>query len=102
VRNGSHVRDFLHVQDVAQAFAAILHCPVEGIINVASGEGVKLGDVAKILAELAGAEALLEIQESPDSPDNPAVLTADVAKLRSIGFVPGYTLRQGLATLISK
>jgi nucleoside-diphosphate-sugar epimerase len=101
VRNGSHVRDFLHVQDVARAFAAILHCPVQGIINVASGEPAKLGDIAKILAELAGAESLLEIQQSPATPDNPAVLTADVAKLRSIGFVPGYTLRQGLATLIN-
>jgi len=100
VRNGSHVRDFLHVQDVARAFAAILHCPVQGIINVASGEPTKLGDVAKILAEMAGAESLLEIQESPGTPDNPAVLTADVAKLRSIGFAPEYTLRQGLATLI--
>ncbi|MGA2439930.1 MAG: NAD(P)-dependent oxidoreductase [Tepidisphaeraceae bacterium] len=100
VRNGSHVRDFLHVRDVGRAFAAILHSPVEGIINVASGEGAKLGDVAKILAELAGAESLLEIQESGATPDNPEVLTADVTKLRSIGFVPGYSLRQGLATLI--
>ncbi|MGD0768584.1 MAG: NAD(P)-dependent oxidoreductase [Tepidisphaeraceae bacterium] len=100
VRNGSHVRDFLHVQDVGRAFAAILHSPVQGVINVASGEPTKLGDVAKILAELAGAESLLEIQDSPATPDNPEVLTADVGKLRSIGFVPGYTLRQGLGTLI--
>jgi nucleoside-diphosphate-sugar epimerase len=100
VRNGSHVRDFLHVQDVARAFAAILRSPAQGIINVASGEPAKLGDVGRILAELAGAESLLEIQHSPATPDNPAVLTADVAKLRSIGFLSEYTLRQGLATLI--
>ena len=101
VRDGSHVRDFLHVQDAARALADILHCPLDGIVNVASGQPAKLGDVAKTLAELAGAESsLLEIQDSLATPDNPAVLTADFAKLRSIGFAPAYSLRQGLATLI--
>jgi nucleoside-diphosphate-sugar epimerase len=101
VRSGSHVRDFMHVQDVARAFAAILDSPIRGIANVASGEAVRLGDLARVLAEFTHAESRLEIQDGPASADNPLVLTADVQKLKSIGFKPNYSLRQGLATLIS-
>ena len=100
VKHGSHVRDFMHCEDVAAAFAAILDSQLKGIVNVASGEPKSLGEIAKIIAELTGGQSLLEIQDSPASPDNPPVLTADVAKLRSIGFNPIYCLRDGLATLI--
>lgn len=99
VKHGSHVRDFMHCEDVAAAFAAIMDSQLNGIVNVASGEPKSLGEIAKIIAELTDGQSLLEIQDFPASPDNPPVLTADVAKLRSIGFNPIYCLRDGLATL---
>lgn len=100
VKNGSHTRDFMHCSDVGAAFAAILDSELTGIVNVASGEATSLGEIAKILAELTGTRSLLQVRDGPPSPDDPAVLTADVARLRSIGFKPAYSLRDGLATLI--
>jgi len=101
VRSGGHIRNLMHVNDVAAAFAAILKSPVTGIVNVASAQAVSLGDVARMLGELTGKSHLLRIEQAEGTPQNPLVLTADTAKLSSLGFVPRYSLRDGLSTLLS-
>ncbi len=101
VRSGAHVRDILHVEDVARAFAAILNSSLQGIVNIGSGMPVTLGEVARIAAELTGQSHLLKIEEAAGTPSNPQVMTAETAKLRTTGFVPRYALREGLANLLS-
>jgi nucleoside-diphosphate-sugar epimerase len=100
VRSGAHIRNLMHVEDVAGAFAAILNSSVKGIVNVAGDEAMTLGDVARLIGELTGKSHLLQIEQAEGTRDNPIMLTADTAKLHSIGFTPKYTLRDGLATLI--
>jgi nucleoside-diphosphate-sugar epimerase len=100
VRSGAHVRNLMHVSDVAAAFIAILKAPVTGIVNIAGGEAVSLGDVARMLGELTGKSHLLRIEQAEGTPQNPLVLTADTAKLASLGFASRYSLREGLATLL--
>ena len=100
VRAASHVRDLMHVKDVAAAFVAVLNSSLTGVVNIASGNSAALGDVARCIAELLNRSALLNIEQSASTSDNPLILTADVTKLRSIGFVPKYALREGLSTLI--
>ncbi len=90
----------MHVEDVAGAFVAILESELTGVVNVASGEAKSLGEIGKTIAELTGGESLLEIQDAGATAENPKVLTADVGKLRSIGFRPKYGLREGLSTLL--
>jgi dTDP-L-rhamnose 4-epimerase len=101
VRSGGHVRNLMHVEDVARAFAAILNSDVTGIVNVADPHAVSLGDVAKMLGELTGKSDLVKVEQAPGTPQNPRFLTADVARLSSIGFAPKYSLREGLSTLLS-
>jgi nucleoside-diphosphate-sugar epimerase len=101
VKFGSHVRDFMHIEDVAGAFVSILESELTGIVNVASGEAKSLGEIGRIIAELTHEESLLDVQDSPATQENPAVLAADVGKLRSIGFRPKFNLREGLKTLIT-
>jgi nucleoside-diphosphate-sugar epimerase len=100
VKSGSHRRDFLHVEDVAAALVHVLDSPFEGPLNIAFGEPVTLGDVARLAAELAGKTSLLQIENAPGSAENPRVLTANVARLRSLGFTPRIKLRDGLSRLI--
>lgn len=100
VRSGSHIRNLMHVEDVGRAFAAILDSKLTGIVNVASGEPVSLGDVARTIGELTGRGSLLRIEHAPDAPDNPREQTAEAGKLRSIGFTPKYGLRDGLETVV--
>ncbi len=102
VRSGGHERNLMHVRDVAGAFAAILDSPLQGIVNVSSNERIVLGDVARLAGDLLGKSHLLTIENAPGDPSNPRVLLADTTKLRSIGFAPTVSLRQGLGELIAE
>jgi nucleoside-diphosphate-sugar epimerase len=101
VRFGGHIRDFLHVADVARAAAHLLDGEFEGAVNIASGEPVTLADFGKTLARVAGRESLLRIEYGEPTPENPLAIRADVEVLRSTGFVPKYSLEAGLRTLLT-
>lgn len=97
-RNGEQIRDFLDVRDVGGAFAALVAGEVTGAINLASGEGVPLGRVARLLGELAGRHDLVEVCDAADAAAGPPVLIADTGRLaREVGWKPAHTLEAGLA-----
>jgi len=94
---GQCVRDFLHVADVAGAFVQLLESDVRGPVNIASGQGVSLGQVASILAQIIGRKDLLQVDALRPSADNPGILTADVTRLSSeVGWRATYGLESGL------
>lgn len=94
---GAHLRDFLHVTDVASAFVQLLDSEVAGPINIASGVPVSLGDFAKRIAAKLGKAEFLQVEARPPSPENPAVLFADATRLRNeVRFCPRYDIDTGL------
>lgn len=100
---GAHERDFLHVADAADAFAALLDRDVTGPVNIASGTPVTLGRVAECVAHIAGKPHLLQVDALPATPENPQVLLADIARLRNeVGWQPRFTLESGLKAVVSK
>lgn len=96
--SGTQVRDFLHVDDVAGALVALLHAPVSGPVNIASGEPVTLAAVAEQLGRLSGRPELVRPGALPDRAGEPARLVADVSRLRDeVAFRPRWSLADGLA-----
>jgi nucleoside-diphosphate-sugar epimerase len=96
VSAGSQVRDFVHVSDVGSALAALLDCDVSGDVNVGTGRGVSVAEVATSVARLVGREDLLRLGALAATDDAPAVV-ADVTRLRDdVGFEPHYDLERGL------
>jgi nucleoside-diphosphate-sugar epimerase len=102
VLSGAHVRNLMHVQDVARAFVHLLDSDVTGTVNIADRESITLGDVAQLLGELTGKSHLLRIQEGEGTLQNPRMLTADTDRLYSLGFTANYPLRQGLLDLVKE
>jgi len=100
VRSGGHVRNLMHVDDVAGALAAILKSEMTGVVNIAADPAVTLAELGRLLGEMTGKSQLLRIEEGEATPQNPLVLTADTAKLRVLGFKEKYSLQAGLATLL--
>lgn len=99
--DGTQVRDFLHVDDVAAAFAALLHRDVVGAVNVGSGDGVAVRDAITEIARAAGRPELLELGALPQRTGEPGRLVADVRRLREdVGFVPRIGLREGIAAMV--
>ncbi|MCS6776662.1 MAG: NAD(P)-dependent oxidoreductase [Chloroherpetonaceae bacterium] len=100
--HGRQIRDFLHVQDVADAFVHLLESEVTGAVNVASGRPVALREVVTRIADMIGRRDLLEVGAIPTPPSEPGLLVADTGRLnREVGWVPRYSLEEGLRQTIA-
>jgi nucleoside-diphosphate-sugar epimerase len=94
---GLAVRDFLDVRDAGAALAAITLAGVTGDINVGSGDGARIADVASLLGDLAGRRDLIRLGALPDRADEPPRIVADAARLKEdAGFRPRFDLQHGL------
>jgi nucleoside-diphosphate-sugar epimerase len=102
ISEGSQRRDFLHVDDVAGAFAALVDGAVTGPVNVASGEGAEVRRIAELLAQAAGRPDLLDVGAVPSRPDDPPEIVGDAGRLRDdVGFIPAIDLRDGLERTVN-
>jgi nucleoside-diphosphate-sugar epimerase len=99
--HGTQTRDFMHVEDVAGAIAALLDSPVVGDVNIASGAGVTVAQVVDRIVELTGGSQLIRRGVLASRPGEPRELLADVTRLREeVGFRPSWTLSEGLAATV--
>lgn len=80
VRHGALVRDLMPVERAGAALARLVASEAGGVINIASGQGVTLGDFAR---DLAHGSPLLTVEERP-APGQPARMVADVTRLRRL------------------
>jgi len=95
--DGRQLRDFLHVADAGDAFAALLDSGVEGAVNIGSGEGVAVAEVVERLAALTGRPDLVQLGALAAPPDEPPQLVADAGRLRDeVGWRPARSLDDGL------
>jgi nucleoside-diphosphate-sugar epimerase len=94
--SGEQLRDFLYVEDVAAAFAAIADSDATRCFDIGSGEGTQLRALLQTLERLAGRQDVLRFGEAPER-DEPASIVADARRLREeLGWRPAYDLREGL------
>jgi nucleoside-diphosphate-sugar epimerase len=100
--SGEQVRDFIHVEDVAGAVAAIVDSSVNGPVNIGSGEGVQVRELVDTVARAAGDPRLVRRGELPQRDGDPAALVADVGRLRGeVGFTPRHSLSEGLEQTVN-
>lgn len=90
--DGTQLRDFVHVDDVAAALLDLAGggAPKDPVINIGTGRGVLLRvAVERIASELGAPQDLLHFGSIQRSPHDQDVLEADVARLEAaIGWVP--------------
>ncbi|WP_026556616.1 UDP-glucose 4-epimerase GalE [Arthrobacter sp. 35W] len=100
--DGSCVRDYVHVSDVAAAHVAAARrlqegAELEAVYNLGSGSGVS---VREIMAEMAAATGIpFSPQVCPARPGDPAriVASGELAR-RDIGWEPRYSLREMISS----
>lgn len=101
VMNGNQIRDFLSVDQVAQALVALLDSEVEGPVNIASGQPTQLRDIITLIANKLGAANLVKYHNKSEKGQH-AVLTADVSRLRTeVKWQPQHSLENELEKTIS-
>jgi nucleoside-diphosphate-sugar epimerase len=102
VTHGTQVRDFLAVEELGEAFAALLDSEVEGPVNLASGDAVVLRDLVAAVAQAAGRPELVRFGAIAPRPAEPAELVADVARLRDeVGWRPSTSLAAGVERAVA-
>jgi nucleoside-diphosphate-sugar epimerase len=96
--HGRQVRDFLYVDDVAAALAALLDSGVTGPVNIGSGIPLAVADLALRVGECLGRPDLIRLGARASAVEEPPLVVADVARLRDeVGWVPRYSLDQGVS-----
>ena len=92
---GEPRREFLHVDDLADACVFLMrNYESAEIINVGVGEDITIRDLAKLVADVVGFEGELRFDTS--KPDGTPRKLLDVSRLRSLGWSPSITLREGV------
>jgi len=93
--SGTPLREFMHVDDLADALIYLLESYDEAQhINVGSGEEVTIAELAGLLAEVIGYRGELVFDSS--RPDGPPRKAMDCTRLSALGWKPKYDLRSGL------
>jgi GDP-L-fucose synthase len=99
---GTPRREFLHVDDMASATVFVLEkgsaeieaVAPERLLNVGYGDDIAIGDVARLVREIVGTPG--EIVFDTTKPDGTPRKMMDSSRLRSLGWRPEISLRDGL------
>jgi GDP-4-dehydro-6-deoxy-D-mannose reductase len=104
VGNLEVTRDLSDVRDVVEAYAALLERGEKGVAyNVGRGEGARLADVVRRLADLAHVELRIEVDPARVRPADVPYLVADTTRIRAAtGWAPRLTLEQTLADVLEE
>ena len=91
--DGSLIRDFMYVPDIASAMVAVLDAGFCGDINIASGKPLTLEDLITRIAGKLDAADRVDFGHYPRRPDDPQKITAAVSHLtEEIGWAPEHDL----------
>lgn len=89
--DGSAVRDFVHVDDLARAHVLALGKP--GTYNLGSGRGWTVLEVIELARKVTGRK--IQVEFAPPRPGDPRALVADISKAkRELGWEPVHTLAE--------
>jgi GDP-L-fucose synthase len=97
---GSPRREFLHVDDLAQAvllasnkYDSAMH------LNIGTGEDLSIKELSSIVADLSGFKGKIEWDST--KPDGTPQKVLDVSRIKALGWKPTITLDEGIASTIA-
>ena len=93
--SGEPLREFLHVDDLAAACATLLEAenPPDWV-NAGSGEEIRIRDLALLVSEVVGYTGRVVFDSA--KPDGTPRKLLDGSVIRSLGWAPRISLREGL------
>ena len=93
--SGQPLREFLHVDDLADAIIFLVqNYSGEEIVNVGSGEELSIADLAKLICSVTGFQGALQFDAT--KPDGTPRKLLDSSRLNDLGWHHKIELKQGL------
>ncbi len=96
--DGSPVRDFIYAKDVAVGMMKVLESGYNKPVNLGSGEGVKIKEIAETIASLMPDECKIEWDVSKPSGDRQRIMNTERAL--DLGISAETDLKQGIKETI--
>lgn len=99
--DGTCIRDYIHVKDLAEAHIQALHALVQGakslVLNVGSSEGYTVRQVVKVAERITGKP--IKVKPMPQREGDPAILVADASRImRELNFSPRFSTLEQMMT----
>lgn len=99
--HGRQIRDYMHIQDVADGLVALIASQAQGAYNIASGTPTTIREIIERLGYATGRSDLLQIGALPArANDVPLVLGDTRRMLADTGWAPRVPLEAGLAATV--
>ena len=98
--SGEQIRDFMHVEDVASAFAKICMSKEQGVFNVCSSEPNTLRYLLTSIANLLNGSDSIHFGVREKSAFDPPYVLGENTRLTKIGWKQRLTLEEGLKKTI--
>jgi GDP-L-fucose synthase len=90
--DGTPIRDFIHADDVARGMMKIVELGIEAPVNLGSGEGLTIKEVAETVATLTAKS----VEWDRDKPSGDRIRIMDTSRAESFGIKPQVSIRDGL------
>jgi len=94
--DGSPIRDLIYAEDVAQGMIHMVENKVTEPVNLASGTGVTIKEIAEIISKYFGKEIVWD----KDKPMGDMKRIMDTTRAESYGFKAQTSLREGIENTI--
>ena len=95
---GSPKREFLHVDDMADACVFLIDKDASEIVNVGTGEDLSIRELASLIGKIVGFEGEVEWDES--KPDGTPRKLLDVSRLHDLGWKHKIELEEGIRGVV--
>jgi len=100
LRTPDSTKDYIFIDDLAEAILLLATSNVRGAINLGTGIGISVREIAQSLGLLLGRGHLIKAAAQP-APDPYSYVVADAGKLRTLGWQPRTNLSAGLTKLLA-
>ncbi|MBL4833179.1 MAG: NAD-dependent epimerase/dehydratase [Pseudomonas sp.] len=103
---GTQKRDFIYLDDTVSAYDAIIKNSEKlgstEEIEVGSGQAVQVREFAELTHKICASSTKLNFGKIPYRDGESMHYEADTTKLRSLGWMPNYSLKEGLKKTVEK
>lgn len=94
--DGSEIRDFIHAKDVARGMLFAVENKITKPINLGSGTGVKISEIANTIADIFNKKVEWDLTKKTGD----SVRLFDTSRVESYGFKPEISIKEGLEQTI--
>lgn len=98
--DGTVVRDYVHVSDVAEACLLSVQSQVSGTFNISSGKGTSVSQIVQLVQEVTGKDIQVEYTETRTF-DVPEVVLDFTNALSKLNWSPKLSLIEGVTQTVN-